>query len=92
MSVRSPLADFLDGYLNEDFVAVYGTAEGAAAAFTQDASEDEREAVAKALASLFEGGPRRSIEQLRAELQAIGGAWNPRTREDVRQVLDVLRR
>jgi hypothetical protein len=85
------LRDFLDGYLNEDYVAIYGSAEGAAAGFSADASRHERREVAAELGTLLEKLEGYPLEVLQERLCRIGGSWRPRSFDVVREVLDVLR-
>ena len=49
---RDALIAFVRGYLHEDVLAEYGSAEGAAHAFAEDASDAERQLVAEALEHL----------------------------------------
>ena len=84
------LALLLDGYFHEDFRALYGSPPEAALEFTRDADfglradvDAEFRAVRRILAFL---GEPAWIDIL----PGIGGAWRPRSLDDIDAVLDVL--
>jgi len=90
---RDALIAFVRGYLHEDVLAEYGSAEGAAHAFAQDASEAERRLVAEALEHV---GSRVQSEPA----QQIGGvfrdefrsAWMPSSGAEVLTLARALRK
>jgi uncharacterized membrane protein len=86
------LAAFLRGYLHEDFISVHGSAEAAAAAFRDDASPEERSAVADELARLTSTRPGRTVAAIARLLHALGGRWTPRSLKDLSALADAIRR
>ena len=74
------LAQFLSGYLHEDFVLDYKTADGARDAFLKDASVRERAAVVKELEQFMAASEAASWADARTSFSAIGGAWMPKSR------------
>jgi len=73
------LRRFFEGYMHEDFVHEYGTAEGALRAYEADASEPERRRLrsdaTKMLAALETGG----LADARSLLASLGAKWTPRS-------------
>jgi hypothetical protein len=85
------LAAFARGYLHQDVIAEHGSAAGAATAFANDASDEERRALVADLERLthaLEGKPapqatRYFTEELRA-------AWAPASVTDLRSLIAAL--
>jgi hypothetical protein len=84
------LRDYLPGYLHQDFVAEYGTAEGAVKGFVEDASGDEIVQVREEWRALRANFAGRPIEEMQAALVALGCAWRPASEEELRRVDEVL--
>jgi len=87
------LRAFLRGYLHQDFPEVHGSLRDAAAAFRADASAAERDRLVGELESLadsFASRPARLLRQFVTE--DLGSAWSPKSREEVAELLEVLRR
>ena len=74
------LAQFLAGYLHEDFMLDHKTPEGARDAFLKDANARERAAVQKDLERFLATSETLAWTQVRADFGAIGGAWTPKSR------------
>ena len=74
------LAQFLSGYLHEDFVLDYKTPNGARDAFLKDANARERAAVVKEFAQFMAASETLSWTDVRSTFSAIGGAWMPKSR------------
>jgi hypothetical protein len=71
------LKEFFSGYLHEDFSDEYGSAAGAARAFRGDASPEESAQACQEWAKLRKILTGRSIPEVQASLQKLGGAWRP---------------
>lgn len=74
------LAQFLAGYLHEDFVLDHKTPEGARDAFLRDANARERAAVRKELAQFLAEADQRVWSEVRNGFSELGGAWAPKSR------------
>jgi CdiI immunity protein len=86
------LANFARAYLHEDFEAEYGSPEGAAAAFSADASETERADLARDIAHLTTNAGRWSVAALqRFMTREIGGAWRPESVDAVKALEQALK-
>lgn len=82
------IAALLRGYLHEDWPADYETAEQAREAFLADASPEERRAFARECEAFHALTAGLSMADLRTVLhESLGGAWEPVTPDEVRQVL-----
>ena len=84
------LAAFMRGYMHEDFAREHRTALAAAKRFLTDASEDERMEVAGDAARFSLLTARLSLEEIRPQIDGLGGAWNPRTRPEIDRVFATL--
>lgn len=84
------LSAFMRGYLHEDFAQEYRTALAAAKRFLADASDEERMEVAGDAARFALLTARLSLEEIRAQIDGLGGAWNPRTRPEIDRVFATL--
>jgi hypothetical protein len=82
------LAQFLGGYLHQDFLVEHGSASAAARSFREDASPEESQAVDAELERLLALTERWTVTQIRRFLKALGAAWLPSSRAD----LEALRR
>jgi len=88
----STLADFARGYLHEDVLAEHGSAAGAAAAFCQDASADERRRLVADLARLVEVARTwPAVKLSRFFERDLGAAWTPQSLSDL-QALEAVAR
>ena len=87
----SGLALLLDGYFHEDFRAEHGDHQGAARAFVGDASASERVAATAALERFLEWAPGVPRIRWQEALEAVGGAWRPRSLSPLREVIAILR-
>jgi CdiI immunity protein len=71
------LKEFFSGYLHEDFSDEYGSAASAARAFRGDASPEESAQARQEWTKLRKILTDRSIVEVQAALQKLGGAWRP---------------
>jgi hypothetical protein len=78
----------LGGYFHQDFVALYGTPEAAAAAFVRDATPAERRRVARQLRALL--ARASTLEEVQESFAALPSGWRPRSRAAVEAVLSVV--
>ena len=85
------LREFLRGYLHEDLEDEYGSPEGAARQFWQDADQDQRKQVAEEWSRLMTETKRLSLDQTNQLLQKIGSAWSFDSREDLETVAKIFR-
>ena len=86
------LMAFVRGYLHEDFPEVHGSPREAAAAFAAEASPEERRQVVDELQSLtrvLAGVPVRVLRRFITD--DLGSRWEPRSREELLDLLEVLR-
>ena len=74
------LAQFLSGYLHEDFMLDHKTPEGARDAFLKDANARERAAVQKDLDRFLATSETLAWTNVRADFGALGGAWTPKSK------------
>ena len=74
------LAQFLSGYLHEDFVLDHKTPEGARDAFLKDANARERSALADEFERFLATVQTLSWADVRSGFSALGGAWTPKSR------------
>jgi hypothetical protein len=74
------LAQFVTGYLHEDFVQEHGTVLDARRAFLADADAAERAAFVGELQRFRSAADRLAWRDLRAAFAAFGGAWRPVSR------------
>ncbi|MEO7271021.1 MAG: contact-dependent growth inhibition system immunity protein [Vicinamibacterales bacterium] len=77
------LAQFLGGYLHQDFVLDHGSAPAAARSFRHDASPEEARAVDDELDRLLALTERWTVTQIRRFLKSLGAAWLPSTRAEL---------
>jgi hypothetical protein len=87
------LTAFARGYLHEDFPEVHGSARDAAAAFAADAGSEERRQVIEELESLLQllaSLPARAMRRFLTD--DLGSRWQPKSREELVEVLEVMRR
>jgi len=76
-------AQFLAGYLHEDFVVEHKTPAGALRAFVADASPDERERVRGEAQHFLIGAASIPWPDVQAAFTRLGGAWRPHTRAEL---------
>jgi hypothetical protein len=84
------LAGFMRGYMHEDFAREHRTALAAARHFLVVASDDERMETAGDAARFALLTAGLSLEDIRVQLDGLGGAWNPRTRSEIDRLLKTL--
>jgi hypothetical protein len=86
------LASFLKGYLHQDFPEEHGSVAAATAAFSRDASPDERRLLMGDLQRLLEEAERTSSRTLgRFVTRDLGSAWAPRSAGELADILRTLR-
>ena len=86
------LTAFVRGYLHEDFRQVHGSLRGAAAAFSRDASPEERRQLAQELESLWHAVADHPARELRRFVTAeLGSRWEPGSREELAELLELFR-
>ena len=86
------LTAFAKGYLHEDFPEVHGSARDAAAAFSSEASPEERRQLAgelESLTSLLARLPVRAVRRFITD--DVGSRWEPKSREELVELLEVIR-
>ena len=77
------LAQFLGGYLHQDFLLDHGSAPAAARSFRAEASPEEARAVDEELDRLLGLTERWTVTQIRRFLKALGASWLPSSRADL---------
>lgn len=87
-SERYPaLAQFVAGYLHEDFVTEHGTPAGAVLAFVKDANDDERAAFRSDARRFLEAAAFGRWTEVTEAFADLGGAWLPQSRADLLTLL-----
>jgi hypothetical protein len=86
------LRDILPGYLHQDFVQDYGSAEGALQAFLSEASGDEILGVKEEWQRFRKTMSERPLEEIQAALVRLGVAWRPEKEEELKGVDEILSR
>ncbi len=82
------LAPFARGYLHQDVIAEYGTAVDAAAAFAEDASNEERRQLIDDLERLARALDGKSASQVaRYFTDQLRAAWAPTSAADLRALV-----
>jgi hypothetical protein len=82
---------FVRGYLHEDFPAIHGSVR-AAAAFSRDASPDERRLLAQELELLLRATSAQPARELQRFVAAeLGSRWEPGSRQDLVALLELFR-
>jgi CdiI immunity protein len=84
------LREFARGYLHQDAIAEYGSAEEAAKAYVNDLSGESRKAVAREVNRFRFATRGRAVEELREAFAILGAAWALKSEEDARLVLETL--
>jgi hypothetical protein len=85
------LAAFARGYLHQDVIAEYGSAAGAATAFAEDASDEERRALIADLERLAHALDGKQATQLgRYFTEELRAAWAPASAADLRSLIAAL--
>lgn len=85
------LVNFARGYLHEDFVSDYGSAQGAVTAFLADASKGERQALAHDLARLAREVRSWSLMDLQAFVaHELRSAWRPESADDLATLIATM--
>lgn len=77
------LAQFVAGYLHQDFVAEHGTPAGAVRAFLREANDDERAAFRAEARQFLEAAAFRGWSDVTQAFADLGGAWLPSSRADL---------
>ena len=73
------LRRFFEGYMHEDFMHGYGTAEGALRAYEADANEPERRRLRADAAKLLTAVETTTLADARSLLASLGARWSPRS-------------
>ncbi len=81
------LAQFLAGYLHQDFPAIHGTPQAALIAFRAEATIKERRAFAVDAQRFLAATATLSWPAMKRALAALGGAWAPPSRLAVERLL-----
>ena len=84
------LREFLRGYFHEDLEDEYGSPEGAARQFWQDADQDQRKSVSQEWSRLLTETKQLSLDQTNQLLQKIGSAWNFDSREELQIIAQIF--
>ena len=85
------LTSLLRGYLHEDFPEVHGSVLSATTAFCADAGPEERRALARELETLVKLS--RPVREIRRFLtKDLGSRWEPKSRDELVEILDAIRR
>src|SRR5260221_14383094 len=85
------LREFLRGYLHEDLEDEYGSPQGAAEQFVQDADPKQRAAVAEEWSALLQRSRNFTLDQVNQTLQQLGSAWTFGSLAEIQGVADVFR-
>lgn len=86
------LAAFARGYLHQDVIAEYGSAVNAAAAFTEDASDEERRGLLDDLERLTHAADGKSASQVaRYFTDELRAAWTPTSLADLRSLIAAIK-
>jgi len=80
------LSNFLRGYLHEDYRQEHGSAARAVEAFCRAATPAEQAAVASDLDAFLAATLALRHRERIAGLQALGGAWRPRSSKDLERL------
>jgi hypothetical protein len=84
------LREFLRGYLHEDCIAEYGSLEGAARRFVQDADQQQRNAVAAEWRQFREQTKSLPLERFNEALRATGSGCAVARMEEIKKITSVL--
>lgn len=85
------LREFMEGYLHQDFVAIYGSLENAAMEFRRDADPIQAESVLsewRQFLLVMEGKPLEEVQ--RALRSQLGSAWHPTSLADLDRLTKAL--
>lgn len=77
------LAEFLPGYLHEDFRSEYASAAEALGAFCREASGEEIRALAAEWKRFRKISVGKGLPEVQSALQTLGGAWLPQSEADL---------
>jgi hypothetical protein len=86
------LREFLRGYLHEDLEDEYGSPQGAAKQFVQDADQKQRAAAADEWSALLQRTRNFTLDQMNQALQQLGSAWTFGSLAEIQGVADVFRK
>lgn len=81
------LSEFMAGYLHQDFQLDHKTPEAALRAFFDEANEEERAGLREELDRFREAAKDASWVNVKEALDALGGAWRPRSRAALDELL-----
>jgi len=86
------LANFLTGYLHEDYPVTHGSLANAVRAFIADAAPAQRRQLVEELETLTRRLSGRQLRVVRRFITAdLRSRWEPRSHDDLRQLLDLFR-
>jgi hypothetical protein len=86
------LADFLGGYLHEDYRAEYASAAAARDAFLEAADQEERDRFASDVERFLRVTESAPWDEVQRAWAALGAAWAPSDRRALEQLLLGTRR
>jgi hypothetical protein len=86
MKPPGALQDFLRGYFHEDCIEEYGSLEGAARQFVEDADGEQRKIVAKEWGKFLESCGELSLEKINRTLSTMGSACVFASLDEVKRV------
>lgn len=84
------LREFLRGYFHEDSIAEYGSLEGAARRFVQDADQQQRNAVAAEWRQFRVQTKSLPLERFNEALRAMGSGCAVARMEEIKKITSVL--
>jgi hypothetical protein len=83
------LSAFMAGYLHQDFQLDHTSPEAALRAFLEDANDEERVGLRGEIDRFREAAKDASWVDVKEALDALGGAWRPRSRAALDELLHV---
>lgn len=86
------LREFLRGYFHEDLGDEYGSPQGAAKQFCQDADQEQRTAVAEQWSSLLARTKNLSLDQVNEWLGKLGSAWSFDSLAELQKVAEIFQK
>jgi hypothetical protein len=85
------LREFLRGYFHEDCIEEYGSLDGAARRFVQDADHQQSRAVATEWSRLLEQSKSLTLERFNEALRAMGSGCAVASQEEINKITSELR-
>ncbi|MGC4081448.1 MAG: contact-dependent growth inhibition system immunity protein [Vicinamibacterales bacterium] len=81
------MAEFAAGYLHQDFELDHASPEEALRAFLAEANDEERRALIDELDRFKDAATHATWHDVREAFTALGGAWRPRSRAALDELL-----